>query len=86
MQHTINTEVQDNSEYTLGFNHAAILADFAPEILNDISQVNNEVSDYFDGFFAAKEYYKAEIEQTQNENTFQKIRNDSKDQINELER
>ena len=62
-------------EYIRGFNAASILADYEPEVLNEIVPDNNPSDNFFDGFFAGKLYYKQELEQDEQLREFFTIRN-----------
>lgn len=46
--------------FAKGFNHSAILAEFRPDLLNDILPSINPKNTYFDGFFAGKEEWELE--------------------------
>ncbi|NOT91959.1 hypothetical protein [Ferruginibacter sp.] len=73
-------------DYTSGFNHAYILAEYSPELLADIDQSNNPVNDYFEGFFAGKEHYQMEQEQSKELDELGVLRSNSKDRDKEFER
>lgn len=85
----IQKEITDdivNTEFTQGFNDASILADYAPELLNDISPVHNLQNDYFGGFFSGKAHCLAEKDQEKQIDELQSIRSASKSKDNERER
>lgn len=85
IQLNIENEEVNEREFTLGFNHASYLSDFAPEVLADIVPANNESNDYFDGFFSGKHFFEMEKQQNQEEAELQAIRNSSKEIDTELE-
>jgi hypothetical protein len=72
-------------DFATGFNDAAVLACHAPEILSEIVQDNNPQTDYFEGFFAGKEYYH-EQEIQKGLESFSALRSELMDRDNELER
>ena len=72
-------------EYASGFNDAAILAIHAPDMLHEIEQDNNPQTDYFEGFFAGKDYYQ-EQQQSKELEELDGLRNRSKDRDIEHER
>jgi hypothetical protein len=55
-------QVINENDFAKGFNHSIILAEFRPELLNEIIPSINPTNTYFDGFFAGKEQW--EVEQT----------------------
>jgi hypothetical protein len=73
-------------EYARGFNAATIIADYQPELLNEIVRSNNICDNYFDGFFAGKQFCLDEISHNQELEDLQSLRSESKERDNELER
>jgi hypothetical protein len=86
LQPNMEKEEINEREFTLGFNHASYLSDYAPEILADIVPDNNPSNDYFDGLLSGKHFFEMEKQQSQEEAELQTIRSNSKDLDNELGR
>lgn len=84
IQREIFEEIE-NVEFTQGFNDASILADYAPELLYDMSPVNNLQNDYFDGFFSGKAHCLSEKDQEKQIEELQSIRSAAKSKDNERE-
>lgn len=73
------------NDYAKGFNHSMILADWRPELLNDILPSLNPTNTYFEGFFAGKEQW--DLEQTNQELTeLENLRENNRSNERELER
>jgi hypothetical protein len=73
-------------DYASGFNDAALLAEYEPALLADIDQSNNPVTDYFEGFFAGKEQYEREQEQSRELDELQALRSRGRSHDIEKER
>lgn len=79
------SEQNEEKDYTQGFNHAAILAEYRPELLADIEQNNNPISSYYDGFFSGKEFFQSELSKAEQFSELQSLRNKSQERDNERE-
>lgn len=87
MQQEYNAHIDEmnEGEYIRGFNAASILADYEPELLNEIVPDNNPSDNFFDGFFAGKLYYQQELEQDEQLRDFFTIRNRTNERDDERE-
>lgn len=77
-------QIPQEQEYIKGFNHAYLVAEFRPELLQQIVPENNSASDYCDGFFAGKEQWELGKEREQLEE-LNNLRDDGKDFERECE-
>lgn len=85
-QHNFDEEQTPSRDFVQGFNHAELLADLAPDVLEDISPVNNPETEYFNGFFAAKVHIREEIRQQQELEVLETLRSKSLERENDKER
>jgi hypothetical protein len=83
LQYNFEEEQTPSRDFVQGFNHAELLADLAPEVLEDISPVNNPESDYFNGFFSAKVHIREEARQQHELEAMETLR--SKSQVREID-
>jgi len=72
-------------EFTIGFNHAMVLAGARPELFEDIVQSVNPNNSYFDGFFSGKEQYELE-ETTRQLDELDNLREESNDRDEDFDR
>ena len=72
-------------EFARGFNHAAILAEFRPELLNDIIPSVNPTNTYFEGFFAGKEQWELDNSNEQLDE-LENLRNNAENRDMDFER
>lgn len=82
-QHDVIDEQSPSRDFVQGFNHCELLADLAPDVLADISPVNNPETDYFNGFFAAKAHIREEQTQQKEIEELQSLREKSQERDNE---
>lgn len=82
-QHNFEEEQTPSRDFVQGFNHAELLADLAPEVLEDISPINNPETDYYNGFFAAKVHIREEARQQHEMEEMQALRGNSQERNNE---
>lgn len=61
LQHNFEDEQTASRDFVQGFNHCSILAELAPDLLEEISPVNNPQNDYYDGFFSARVQYREDL-------------------------
>jgi hypothetical protein len=86
LQHNSEDEQTPSPDFVQGFNHGELLASLAPEVLEDISPVNNPQNDYYDGFYAAKIHVREEALQRQEVESLQTLRSQYRERENDLER
>ncbi|MFN8250269.1 MAG: hypothetical protein U0V75_00200 [Ferruginibacter sp.] len=72
-------------DYVCGFNHAALLAEYAPEALSEIEQGSIANDDYLEGFFAGREFYQMEQEHHYELAQLESIRESSRDREFDLD-
>ena len=82
-QHDVTDEQSPSRDFVEGFNHCELLADLAPDLLEEISPVNNPQNDYFDGFFAARIHIREEQAQQKEIEELQSLREKSQERDNE---
>lgn len=82
-QHGVTDEQTPSRDFVEGFNHCELLADLAPDLLEEISPVNNPQNDYFDGFFAARIHIREEYAQQKEIEELQSLREKSQELDNE---
>jgi hypothetical protein len=77
----------NEQEYIQGYNHAALISMFRPDVLLTIVKENNPENDYFDGFFSAKEQWELDRKQEQEQlEELYNLRDSERNQERSLER
>jgi len=61
----MNIYDQNIEDYVSGFNHAALIAEYAPEVLLDSPEPSAEMDDFAKGFAEGKAYIEMEREQAE---------------------
>jgi adenine-specific DNA methylase len=80
-------EQTTEQEYIQGFNDAALMAQFEPELYSSVALVDSEtVSAYFEGFLDFKEYLKQEAFIDKQMDELSALRNNEKEKEDDLER
>jgi len=88
MEQLINNdqEQMNEQEYIQGFNHAALIADYEPNFLTNVTLIDDVSSSYFEGFFDFKEHLRQETFINKQMDELGALRQSDKEKEDNLER